>query len=157
MRDNKWLENRLDYIWESFFPDIKRANKVVIKFGKKARRQLGSIKWVDQDGKGLKVRRSILKKIRTYRFKPKSARTQITITSYFKDEKVPDFVVDATISHELCHYAHGFSSPLKQIYNHPHKGNVVGKELSRRGIGELEKDAKDWLKDNWVKVIKTHN
>ncbi|MCA9382456.1 hypothetical protein KC660_03560 [Candidatus Dojkabacteria bacterium] len=152
MRDNLWLESRLDSIWSDYFADVEKANVVKIKFGKKARQQLGSIKWVDEKGHGLKIRVPLFKKVNR-RIKPDKAISQITITSYFKDESVPDYVIDSTIAHELCHYAHGFSSPLQQRYDHPHKGNVVGKELRKRGLGEMEKDSKIWLKENWRNIV----
>jgi len=77
----------------------------------------------------------------------------ITITLKFKDENVPEDIVRATIAHEMCHYAHGFNSPLQQIYNHPHKGGVIRKEFEKRGLGQLHKYSKKWLKTNWRKYI----
>jgi hypothetical protein len=153
MRDNLWLEERLSYIWRMHFSDISSPNRVIIKFGKKSYRQLGSIKWVDSTGKPIKYYKAMFNYNRKVKPKPKNASSLITITSYFKDDSIPNFVVDATIAHEMCHYAHGFSSPLQQIYNHPHKGNVVGKELKKRGLGDTEKEAKKWLKTNWREVV----
>lgn len=152
MRDNLWLEDRLDYIWSNYFADVDKLNEVRIKFGKKAKQQLGSIKWVDEQGRGLRIRVPLFRKF-NHRVKPANAISLITITSYFKDGSIPDFVVDSTIAHELCHYTHGFSSPLQQVYDHPHKGNVVGKELRKRGLGNMEKESKIWLKENWRRIV----
>ena len=46
MRDNKYLENLLYDIWENHFCDVPRINLVTIKYGKHAKRQLGSIKLI---------------------------------------------------------------------------------------------------------------
>src|SRR6266581_2437723 len=87
-RDNVWLLSRLDYLWTYFFQSVSQDNPIFIKFGRHSRFRLGSIKY-DQRSKS----------------------SHITITSMFKDSSVPVEVVDHTIAHELCHYAHGFSSP----------------------------------------------
>jgi len=44
MRDDGWLFQKLDEIWDGHFSDIPQNNDVVIKFGRKARQRLGSIK-----------------------------------------------------------------------------------------------------------------
>jgi len=78
----------------------------------------------------------------------------ITLTGYFRNDLlVPDYVVNATIAHELCHYTHGFSSPLEKRFLNPHQGNVIKKELSKRGLLEEQEMADKWLKKNWVNVI----
>jgi len=142
-RDNEWLREQLAQIWYQYFNEIPQPNEVIIKFGQKAATRLGSIKWgrkpiAHPDG-------SIQK------------RSIITITSHFKDPAIPDTVVLATIGHELVHYAHGFSSPLYQKYDHPHKGGIVDKELRARGLGEILTAHKRWLKNNWREYINTHH
>ena len=82
--------------------------------------------------------------------------TLINITSYFKDESIPEEIVLSTIAHEMCHYAHGFNSPLSQIYDHPHKGGLIKKEMQQRGLINVYKYSKTWLKQNWLKYIKEH-
>lgn len=133
MRDNLWLENQLHKIWQGYFRDIPKFNNVEISFGRKAKKRLASIR-------------------------QKSARdsnsdTEIKVTGYYKNLEIPDFVVDATLAHELCHYAHGFASPLTQYSKYPHKGDVVDIELEKRGLGDTLKKQKLWLKKNWFSII----
>lgn len=150
MRDNLWLEKQLYDLWEEHFVDVPRKNPVVIKFGKKSYRQLGSISWANKNSRGIK---SLIENL-DEDFDDKRV-SLITITGYFKDEFVPDKVVLGTISHEMIHYAHGFHSPLKQIYAHPHKGGIIRKEMYARDMSEIYIYSKKWLKLNWSKYIKT--
>jgi hypothetical protein len=129
MRDNIWLDRKLSEIWEKHFSDVPRGNEVYIKFGRDARTRLGSIRKIGKSS------------------------TLITITGYFKDERVPDFMVEATIAHELCHYAHGFFSPLPRLSRHPHQGGLVDNELKTRGFSGQLKAQKKWLKEVWPKII----
>lgn len=129
MRDNLWLDLKLSEIWEKHFSDISRLNEVYIKFGRNARTRLGSIRKIGKSS------------------------TLITITGYFKDERAPEFMIDATVAHELCHYAHGFFSPHPKLSKHPHQGGLVDNELKRRGFGDQLKMQKKWLKDEWPKII----
>lgn len=151
MRDNNWLTENLYEIWEEHFVDVPRKNRVFIKFGKKSYRQLGCIKWAKEKTAGLG---KIIKDTPIIEDDDKRI-SLIIITSYFKDEYIPKEVVNATIAHELCHYAHGFNSPLQQIYKHPHKGGIIRKEMSKRGMSELYKNANKWLKNNWESYIKS--
>lgn len=140
-RDNEWLQDQLAHLWYRHYSDIDQPNDVVIKFGRPATARLGSIKWGRKPVKhhdGSTQRRSI-----------------ITITGYFKDPIIPEEVVQAVIAHELSHYSHGFSSPLYQKYNHPHKGGVVDKEMVARGLGDILKFQKKWMKTNWVNYIRS--
>lgn len=132
MRDDKWLFQQLDEIWDTFFPDMEQNNDIRIVWGRKARARLGSI---GQD--------------KIQNLKDKNPGTVITINSLFKDEKIPEFVVQATIAHELAHYAHGFHSPLERKFEKPHEGGIVHKELDDRGAKKLEQMSKRWLKENW--------
>ena len=134
MRNNEWLKTRLDEIWQLYFNDIPRLNSVSIVFGRSAKRRLASI--------------------RQMRKNDKKSDTLIKVTGYFKDEKIPEFVVDTTIAHELCHYAHGFASPLPQFHRYPHRGDVVDKEMTKRGLEVLIKRQNDWLKTNWADIVK---
>lgn len=140
MRNNEWLENRMEFVQRKHFADINILNTLTIRFGRRAKTRLGSIKKV--------YPKSLIEKL-AGKFE-----TEILITGYFRDEKVPKYVIDATIGHELCHYAHGFSSPLPQLANHPHRGGIVSKELAKRGLGALEKKQKIWIKKNWQKFIR---
>lgn len=135
MRSDKWLENELRGIWQKYFPDLEKKNEVVIRFGRRARTRLGSIK----QAQSLKTR------AQSFSNNP----TIITINGLFKDEKIPNFVLTATIAHELSHYAHGFSSPHNKSYDHPHYGGVVRKEMINRGLEDEYVLSKRWLKENW--------
>lgn len=122
-RDNKWLLSRLDLLWTNHFPDVTQDNPVFIKFGRYSKYRLGSI-----------------------RLEKTINRSYITISGMFQDDKIPMAVVDHTIAHELCHYAHGFSSPKPRLHKYPHHGGVINKELKSRGLGELVKVYNSWLK-----------
>jgi hypothetical protein len=135
MRDQKWLENRFEYIYRKYFSDLEAPNQIEIKWGRRSRRQLGCIK------------KERPKKVFDH-FK-KNFVTIIIINGLFKDEKIPLYVIDAIVAHEMSHYAHGFNSPLPQIHRHPHKGGVIKKELHARDLTALEKKQKIWVKENW--------
>lgn len=130
-RDQEWLENLLADIWYKHFYDVAQPNQVRIVFGRKAKRQLGSI-----------------------RLDPKDRVTSIiTINPIFQDLEVPEFVIRATIVHEMTHYAHGFNSPLQQKQRHPHSGGVIRREFAERGLEQLYIDQNRWLKLNWVRIL----
>jgi hypothetical protein len=133
MRDNFWLEQKLEEVWSRYFSDIERLNKIQVHFGKRARRRLASI--------------------RQSTFNNKSSDTEIRVTAFYKDEKVPEYVVETTLAHELCHYVHGFASPLPQFSKFPHHGGLVDKELVKRGLGEQLKMQKKWLEENWNDIV----
>lgn len=132
MRDNIWLVEKLDKIWREHFADVSRSNEIEIKFGAKARRRLGSIRQISP--------------------KDKHSKTRILMSGYFRDENVPESIIDVTIAHEVCHYAHGFCSPLAKYSKYPHQGGLVDKELKNRGFGEALKFQKGWLKTDWPKI-----
>lgn len=145
MRDNKWLEEKLEDLWENYYADVPRKNKVTIVFGKRAKRVLGSIKYYK------KMRESD----HEYNMHEDKKISQITMTRYFTDETIPDDVVVGTIAHEMVHYAHGFNSPLERRYAHPHKGGVIKKEMYKRGLGDLYESSEGWVKKNWVNYLKS--
>ena len=144
MRNNEWLSDTMYELWENHFVDVPRKNMVQIKFGRRSRNQLGCITWSHKTVRGIqKLSKAIPDNEDDKRI------SLITITRFFQDENIPDFVVIATIAHEMCHYAHGFHSPLKQLYDHPHKGGVIYKEMHKRNMGKLYKEARKWLRTNW--------
>jgi hypothetical protein len=126
-RTQEWLETKLNNIWESLFPEVKRENSVVIRFSGKSKYRLGYIK---------------LKKETTF----------IVLNSLFQSSLVPEYVIDTTVAHELVHYMHGFNSPLPQKYRYPHQGGIVTKELIKRGFANSLKLEKEWIKKDWLKV-----
>jgi hypothetical protein len=144
MRNDQWLDNQLGHIWNKHFSDVPMNNEVIIKFGRNARTRLGSIRQA-------RVKQSFVKKL-------SNRPSIITITGYFRNEIVPEYVVNLVIAHELCHYAHGFCSPHPQLYEKPHQGKVIDKELYKRGFGENIKAEKIWLKEKWPSIIgaRTH-
>lgn len=137
MRDNKWLSGQLVYILKKYFSDLVLTTQIEIKFGREAKYRFGSIK---------------LFKHRHFWGKP--AKSVITITSMFAQENVPREVVDYTIAHELCHFAHGFSSTNKRLFKYPHHGGIVNKELTERGAGKLIGHFKKWLKNYRKQILK---
>lgn len=149
-RDNKYLENLLYDLWENNFCDVARLNLVAIKYGKHSKRQLGSIRLI----KDINVFERYIHRYKLDKniFDNESV-SLINITRYFMYDYVPEYVVKATIAHELCHYTHGFSSPLEKKFKYPHQGGVVRKELKNRGLYDIYIDSKRWLKDNWISVI----
>lgn len=130
-RNQRWLESTLDYIWNTHFEDVPRANNVEIIFGKKAKRRLGSI-GLDKDDPNTSI---------------------IRINPIFKDLEVPEFVIVATIVHEMTHYAHGFNSPLEQKQQHPHRGGVIRREFAERGLEYMYIEQNAWLKENWPGIL----
>lgn len=150
MRDNEFLENILYDLWENHFCDIPRKNFVLIKYGKYSKRQLGSIKLANRN---TKIKGLLKKKKDEYISQDDKSITVITVTRYFKNELIPKFVVRATVAHELCHYAHGFSSPLEKRFKKPHQGSIIKKELASRGLLEEQIEADKWLKENWLDII----
>jgi hypothetical protein len=130
-RDEAWLQDLLDRTWDEHFADVPQNNDVRIEFGRQAKRRLGSI-----------------------RLDPSDRKTSIiTMNGLFRLEEVPEFVVKATLVHELTHYAHGFNSPLEQQQRHPHAGGVMRREFDERGLLELYLEQKRWLKVHWPEFI----
>lgn len=150
MRNSEYLENLLYEIWEDHFCDIPRKNFVIIKYGKYSKRQLGSIKLAN---KHTKIKGILNEKKEDYNIQDDKSITVITVTRYFQNDVVPEFVVRSTIAHELCHYAHGFSSPLQKRFQKPHQGSIIKKELQERGLLEEQKKTDKWLKENWLDII----
>jgi len=161
MRDNGWLEKQLQYLLKKNFADVVISNPLEIKFGMEAKYRFGSIRLL-KSTKGTRSTKSIkgflpnFLKARgtrdtlgargTLKASERPAKSIITITSMFAKESVPVAVVQYTIAHELCHYAHGFSSANRRLFKYPHHGGIVNKELTRRGAHHLISAFKKWLK-----------
>ena len=123
-RDDPWLADRVAVLWEVHFSDVPRGYAIVTKFGSRARYRFGSIC-------------------------ARNGVTLITINQLFANPIVPVYVVDATLGHELAHYAHGYGSGLPKRHAHAHRGGVVDKELEARGLGELYTRAAEWRAAYW--------
>ena len=128
MRDDEFLKERLESIWKFLFPDLERKNNVHIKFRGKSRSKFGHIR------------------------KLRNGDSEIVINQFFNDGRVPEYIIDLTIAHELVHYMHGFNSPLPRVYKHPHKGGIVNKELKRRGFDNMLKLEKIWIINQWKTI-----
>jgi hypothetical protein len=116
----------LDYLWQSYFSDVPRVNTVEIAYGQSWKRRLGLI-----------------------RLSLDTTRTFIGVNALLRLSEVPESVLLTTIAHEMVHYAHGFGSPLPRLFEHPHAGNVVERELSRRGLGHLAQQCDEWIDTEW--------
>lgn len=130
MRDDSWLNGRLEHIWNMLFPEVPRLNTVRARFKGKWKNKFGHIK------------------------KLKNNNTEIAINGLFTNELVPEYIIDLTIAHEIVHYSHGFSSPLPRKYRHPHAGGVVRRELKARGMGELLRMERKFVKNEWRELHK---
>ncbi len=130
MRDDSWLKERLDAIWSLLFADVERRNTVQIKFKGHWKNKFGHIK----------------------RLKNKDS--EIAINGFFREETVPEYIIDLTIAHELVHYMHGFNSPHPKMFSHPHQGGIVNKELRKRGFAQNLMLEKQWVKEEWAKLIR---
>lgn len=130
-RDHQWLEDQLELIWQNHFADVERLNTVTIRWGRAARTRLGTI-----------TGRKGTVQAPTY--------SEIRINPLLQDEKIPKAVVWQTIAHEVAHYCHGFCSPHPRKYDHPHRGNVIEKELFEREFAAVYNEAQAWLKQHWA-------
>ncbi|MBI4448293.1 hypothetical protein HY643_04900 [Candidatus Woesearchaeota archaeon] len=130
MRDDAWLAERLSQIWNLLFPEVERKNNVIARFKGGWKNKFGHIKKIREKD------------------------TEIAINGLFKNDAIPEYVIDVTLAHELIHYSHGFNSPLPKKYNHPHAGGIVTKELKRRGFSHLLKKEKAFVKKDWLRLYK---
>lgn len=151
-RQNTDLEAMMYELWDENFADVPRPNLVLIHFGKKSVRQLGCIRWVYP---GAKIKSLYKGREDEHNVQDDGRISRITMTGYFKDRFIPDYVVRMVIAHEMVHYTHGFHSPLPKLYDHPHRGNIVNKEITARGLGDELKRSEVWLKENWSNYLKT--
>ncbi|HEX7260019.1 MAG TPA: hypothetical protein VF272_03775 [Candidatus Saccharimonadia bacterium] len=131
MRDELWLQQILDETWDRYFSEVPQQNIVRIQFGRRAKRQLGSIR-LDRRDPTISI---------------------ITMNGLFRSPEIPEFAVIATLVHELIHYAHGFNSPLDRKHAHPHAGGVIRAEYAERGLEDLYVKQKKWLKQNWPTIV----
>jgi hypothetical protein len=124
------LHEQFQTIWNTHFADVERLNTVTITWGGTARTRLGSI-----TGKGGSY--------------DKPDRSEIRINALLRDERIPEAVIWQTIGHEMAHYTHGFCSPHPRKFDHPHRGNVIEKELVARNMTSVYQESEAWLKKNW--------
>lgn len=129
MRNNEWLNIKFNQVWNSFFYDVERKNNVVVKFKGRWKNKFGHIK------------------------KIKNKDTEICVNGLFKNEVIPEYVIEVTLAHELIHYMHGFNSPHERKYRYPHQGGIVRKELIKRGFGNSLKLERKFVKE-WRNLYK---
>jgi hypothetical protein len=125
-RDNEWLAEHLECVWQRHFGDTPRINPVDIAFAKRWKARLGSISYCVEGGS-----------------------SSIRINSLLSHPVVPECLTTVTVAHELVHYSHGFGSQLPQLYDDPHEDNVVEKELLARGLGEDYHEYLFWIENHW--------
>jgi len=151
-RSHFWLEEQLKFLLSKYFSDVKLSNPLEIRFGREAKYRFGSIKlYRPKKPKRISNFPSSLKL--RWASKKVPQKSIITITSMFTKPNVPVRVVHYTIAHELCHYAHGFSSANKRLFKFPHHGGVVNRELIGRGAQDLIISYKKWLKTYRKKIL----
>ena len=134
-RANQWLAEQLQSLCQQYFPDVAIENKIVVRFGRKTRNRFGSIISRKESNYTLPV-------------------SYITINGLFRDPTVPEVVIQATLLHEFTHYTHGFHSPRRQLHQHPHRGNIVDKEIIARGAGEYLKRQEAWVSEVYPKYLR---
>lgn len=126
LRDDRWLQDELEYLWATFFADTPRVNTVRIEFAGPWKIRLGVIS-LSRD----------------------STTTFIGINSLLRYPEVPYYIASITVAHELVHYAHGFGSPLPRRYPYPHRGGIVERELRQRGLEAELLLYKEWIDEHW--------
>lgn len=130
VRDQAWLTDQLEHIWATWFADVNRVTPVTIRYVRPWKRRLAVIYLTEND------RRSF-----------------IGVNRLLRDPRVPYPVVQVTLAHELAHYAHGFGSHHPRRYRHPHRGNVIQRELTRRGLGAELCFYTEWTNDSWFDLL----
>ena len=138
MRTNQWLAEKLDELHRQYFSDITIPNTILVRFGRKSRQRFGSIISRPRSGYAQNV-------------------TYITINALFRTEEVPEYVVQATLAHEFVHYLHGFHSPHRRLFMHPHRGDIVNKELRHRGLGSILEQQETWIKNQYREFLKQNH
>ncbi len=158
MRDNAWLKDHFANLFQTYFADVPLTNPIEIKFGREAKYRFGSIKL--EGAKRVRRPKGLAQIFGLQKVQMQESpggkvpqKSIITITSMFASEDVPVDVVSYTICHELCHYAHGFSSTNKRLFRHPHHGGVVNKEIEKRGAGHFWKAYKTWLREYRTEIL----
>lgn len=133
LRDDPWLNDLHEDIWDRSFDDTPRANDVQVGFGPAWKSRLGLIT-MSLD----------------------ATTSYIVVNGLLRHPDIPELVVMVTVAHEMVHYAHGFGSPLPQRYKHPHRGGVVKRELSQRGLLDAFNRSEDWVSAWWFDFYHEH-
>lgn len=131
-RDNRWLGEHLAAVWDRHFADTPCLNPVDIAFAKQWKARLGLITLCEE-----------------------SNISNIRLNALLSHPDVPECITTITVAHELVHYSHGFGSALPRRYQHPHRGNVVERELVRRGLERDLEEYLDWIDQHWDQFYHT--
>lgn len=130
IRDNAWLTQQLDHVWQTRFADVARPTPISIRFVRPWKTRLAVIYLTEDERQSF-----------------------IGVNRLLRDHRVPYTVCLVTIAHELVHYAHGFGSHLPRRYRHPHRGNVVQRELTRRGLASELRFYTEWTNNCWFELL----
>jgi hypothetical protein len=117
----------MQYLWDTYYVDARKGYPIEAHFGPRARYRYGSIYSI-------------------------GVQCHILINRLFAHPDVPDYVIDATLVHELAHYVHGYGSGMPKLYSHPHRGGVVDIEMKKRSCWFLEEIAGEWRKNHWPEL-----
>lgn len=124
------LTRKTAELCREYFPDKKISNLLVVRWAKPWKTKLGHIRPLKDTGFG----------------------SLIEINSILADPRVPEFVLDVTLLHELIHYFQGFGSNQPRNQRHPHRGGAVTKEFAQFGWQELLNKQDQWVKENFAKL-----
>lgn len=148
MRNDTWLSDRLMTIWQNHFPDITDGNEIEVKFGRASKTRLGSIT--------IREKTKMNRRMEARRLKTLSADevvSVITINGHLQNPEIPEELIDGVLAHEFVHFVHGFNSMREKKYQLPHYGGIINNELKERGLEDILKFQKKWLKKNWREYV----
>lgn len=131
-RDDQWLWSILRDVWERYFRDTPRINTVQISFGAAWKSRLGSITLSEDQ-----------------------QTSYIQVNGLLRRHEVPEYVARVTVAHEMVHYAHGFGSPHPRRYKYPHRGGIIKRELTRRGMAHEYERYDEWVYNHWYDFYDT--
>lgn len=132
---NAVLSKRAAELIRQHFHGKEITNLLIVRYGKKWKTKLGHIKPMKRNP---------------------SFGSLIELNSIFLDSRIPEWLIDLVLLHELVHYFDGFGSNIPRNKLHPHRGNCVDRELKKFGYTELLEKQKSWLKENWANLYREH-
>lgn len=129
MPSDLFLVKKTAELCREYFPNRPISNLLVCRWGKPWKTKLGHIRPLKSAEFG----------------------SLIEINSILSDSRIPEFVLGATLLHELIHYFQGFGSNHPRQQRHPHRGGTVTKEFKQFGWEELLQKQEKWVKENFGK------
>jgi hypothetical protein len=130
MPSDQFLAKKTAELCREHFSGHKISNLLVCRWGKAWKTKLGHIKPLKRVNYG----------------------SLIEINAILADPRVPEFVLEATLLHELIHYFQGFGSNRPREKMHPHRGGAVTNEFKKFGWEELLQKQEKWIKENFAKI-----